>query len=323
MTTPYSSSIDLASIERCWPDSHVVPQLILDFAALIKDWPHGAIGYFTMKGNRFDDYWIELGGELAEKFGTFLSLPDGTRVSLWFHDQAVQGSEPVIELGGEGELKVLAADLKTFLLNWNSDALPHDLKLRDDEATAEALALRTSSVANIIALATAAPDQPAGPLVADLPKFIAEWQAEATKRLAADPTLQAIAKLLDTHIPRAQEPWAEAHMHVRVAGSRVEIQTGAVPPDYKTFIPLPERKALIPLILRAREERAHAHPERGLWHSASLCLYANGVVMLKASWEFEPDFRKGGRMTRAELDADLARYPRSPRWHELWMDELV
>ena len=73
---------------------------------------------------------------------------------------------------------------------------------------------------------------------------------------------------------------------------------------------------------RARDERAAAHPERGLWHSASLTLDPGGLVMIKASWEFEPDFREGSRMTRAELDADLMRYPRSPRWREPWMDDL-
>jgi hypothetical protein len=27
------------------------------------------MGYFELKGSRFDDYWIELGGELSEQFG--------------------------------------------------------------------------------------------------------------------------------------------------------------------------------------------------------------------------------------------------------------
>jgi hypothetical protein len=44
--------------------------------------------------------------------------------------------------------------------------------------------------------------------------------------------------------------------------------------------------------------------------------------MLKASWEFEPSFREGGSMTKAELKPDLARFPRDPRWRQPWMDEL-
>ena len=322
MIETYAPSIDIANIERCWPVPHHVPYLILQFADMIKDWPHGAIGYFAMKGNRLDDYWIELGGELSEQFGTFLSTPDGTRVSLWFYDGVEAGAEPVIELGGEGELNVLAPNLKSFLLGWDSHGGPQDLQLQAPEATGVETTLRAKCLAELTALANAQPDPPSAPPIYDLPNFMADWQVSALKQLAGDPTMQAIAALLDNHVPRGPELSAQAHMHLRVAGARVEIQTGALPPDYKTFVPLPEREALIPLILQARDERAEAHPERGLWHSASLTLDRGGLVMIKASWEFEPDFREGGRMTRTELDADLMQYPRSPRWREPWMDEL-
>jgi hypothetical protein len=49
----------------------------------------------------------------------------------------------------------------------------------------------------------------------------------------------------------------------------------------------------------------------------------DGQAVIKASWEFEPEFRQGGRMTKAELAVDLARYPRSARWRQPWMDELT
>jgi hypothetical protein len=323
MTETYAPSIDMASVERCWPVGHNVPKLITDLAALVAPWPHGAIGYFTMKGNRFDDYWCELGGDLSEQFGTFLTLPDGTRISLWFHDGAVRGAEPVIEIGSEGEFHLLSANLKGFLRRWAIGQGPNDLQLAEQEETPKTRALFERSAGQLMALADAAPDHPAGAPVPDMPNVLQSWQDAATKRLAADPILIAISKLLDAHIPHRKESWERAHMHVRAAGSHVEIQTGAIPPDYKTFIPLPERDALVPLILKAREARALSHPGRGLWYSASLELYTDGHAVIKASWEFEPEFREGGRMTKAELDADLARYPRSPRYREPWMEELT
>jgi hypothetical protein len=323
MTETYAPSINIASVERCWPVGHEMPKLVSDLAALVAPWPHGAIGYFDMKGTRFDDYWIELGGDLSEQFATILSLPDGTRVAMWFHEGAVRGAEPIVEIGGEGELNVLSSNLKGFLHRWAIGQGPNDLQLADEEATPEARALREECASKLIALADAAPDHPEGATVSDLSKFMEQWQEKATKMMSDDPILQAIAKLLDAHIPRGKEPWESAHMHLRVAGSRVEIQTGAIPPDYTTLVPLPERDDLVPLVLLAREERARVIPGRGLWHSASLELYANGLAVIKASWEFEPEFREGCRMTRAELDSDLARFPRSPRYHEAWMDELV
>jgi hypothetical protein len=322
MTDTYAPVIDHASVERCWPVGHDVPKLIVDVANLVAPWPAGSLGYFSMKGNRFDDYWIENGGELSEQFGSFLTLAEGTRIAVWFHDGAVRGAEPVIEIGSEGELHGLSQNLKGFLMRWANGQGPNDLQLAEQEATAEAIALRNACAAKLIALANAAPDHPPSAPVADLPNFMETWQKQATADLAANPTLQAISRCLDAHIPRDKEPWETVHMHLRVAGPRIEIQTGAVPPDYKTFVPLPEREALIPLVLQAREDRAKLHPERGLWHSASLELSGAGQAVIKASWEFEPNFSDGVRMTKAELDADLARFPRSPRWREPWMDEL-
>jgi hypothetical protein len=76
--------------------------------------------------------------------------------------------------------------------------------------------------------------------------------------------------------------------------------------------------------LKIREERAQdPYAARGLWNSASLRIHSDGLVWIPADWEFEPSFETGGRMTRAELEADLARFPRSDRWREPWMDELV
>jgi hypothetical protein len=322
MTESYAPSINLASVERCWPVGHEMPKLVSDLAALAATWPHGSMGYFSMKGDRFDDYGIELGGDLSEQFATVLSLVSGTRIALWFHDGAVRGAEPVVEIGSEGELHVLSPNLKAFLMKWADGQGPNDLQLADEDATPEARALRDKHATQLIALAKAAPDHPEAAPVSDLPKFMEQWQQDATKRMAADPILQAISTVLDAHVPRGKEPWERVHMHLRVAGPRVEIQTGAIPPDYTTFVPLPERDALIPLILQAREDRGRTFPGRGLWHSASLELYPDSQAVIKASWEFEPEFRDGGRMTRAELEADLARFARSPRYREPWMDEL-
>jgi hypothetical protein len=317
--------VDLASVERCWPVGHDVPKLIVDVANLVATWPAGSVGYFTINGNRFDDYWIENGGELSEQFGNFFTLSEGTRISLWFHDGAVRGAEPVIEIGSEGELKVLAPNLKSFLTKWADGHAHHELD-PDSEDQEEDAAVRAHSRKilsdQLRVLINAAPDHPRGAQVADLPNFMETWQKKATAELAANPTMQAIARCLDAHIPRDKEPWETIHMHLRIAGARVEIQTNAVPPDYKTFVPLPEREALIPLVLHARKERARLHPERGLWHSASLEVSGAGQAVIKASWEFEPEFREGGRMTKAEFEADLARFPKSPRWREPWMDEL-
>jgi hypothetical protein len=334
-TDTYADVIDLAGIERNWPDGRQVPTLIRDVAALMASWPNGSFGHLRFKSTRFDDYWIELGGDLNEQFGIFINLPEGTNIAVWFHDGAVKDAEPVIELGSEGELHVLAPNLKSFFAFWTDDLLPkssvayNELTRKDAFTDPDANAQRSIHSAQLRALVAHAPDHPPGVPAQNISKFMELWGAASRAKIAADPLMQAILKLLDARIPRrasGSDPDTSyvfpVSYHVRIAGDRVEIQTPALPPDYTTFAPLPERDALIPLILQVREARARAHPGRGLWHSAMLQLHEDRTLILKASWEFEPEFREGGRMTKAEFEADLARFPKSPRWREPWMDQF-
>lgn len=334
-TGTYADVIDLAGIERNWPEYRVVPQLITDAANLMAPWPNGSFGFPRFKSTRFDDYWIELGGDLNEQFGIFINLPEGTNIALWFHDGAVAGAEPVIEFGSEGELNVLAPNVKAFLAHWADGTLPKDSVaynelISDDGLEPDQKAQRPGYAAQMRAVVAKAADHPPGVPVLNISNYFEQWGTAARAKIAADPTMQAILQLLDAHIPHRPEgsdPETTyvfpASYQVRIAGPRVEIQPPALPPDYKTFAPLPERDALIPLLLQAREARARAQPGRGLWHDAMLELSEDRTVILKASWEFEPGFREGGRMTKTEFEADLARFPKSPRWREPWMDELT
>ncbi len=326
----YHAVIDLPSVERCWPVAHTVPPVIIDMAHLIAPWANSSVGFATIKGSRFDDYWIELGGDLSEQFGNFISLPDGTRIAIWYHTGATKGAEPVIELGSEGELNVLAPNIKSFMTKWARGAVQRELDPDPETATPAYLAERKEHAQAMLAMIDRVPEPPAAAPVESLPKFMEKWQTAALARNAADPVMQEILELLKAYVPRRPDGADPETTYVfptayqiRIAGDRVEIQPPAVPPDYKTFQPLPERDALIPLILKARDARAQAFPGRGLWHDGMLEIYEEKYLMLKASWEFEPQFREGGRMTKAELDADLARYPRDPRWHQPWMNELT
>lgn len=324
----YKAVIDLASIERCWPVGHEVPKLIIDMANLIATWEIPSVGFANFKGSRFDDFWCELGGDLSEQFGTFISLPDGTHISVWFHEGAVKGAEPVIELGGEGELNVLAPNLKSFMTKWAQGNVQRELDTEED-ATPDYVALRKISSEKMLALIAAYPDHPPSAPVPHLPHVLVAWQELANAKIASDPTMQAILKLLEKHVPKFPEGADPETTYVfprsysiRIAGPRVEIPAPAIPPEYKTREEFPERDALIALIRKAREERAREVPGRGLWHDAMLEIHSDRRLFLKASWEFEPGFEEGGRMTRAELDADLKRFPRDARWMQPWMDEL-
>jgi hypothetical protein len=326
----YSESIDLISLERNWPEPHAVPPAMLEFANLIRDWPFEALGIFSIQGERMDDYYIELGADLNEQFGKFLHFSDGTYIAVWFHDGVMEGAEPVVELGSEGDLKVLAPNLKSFFSAWANGPFHQELELAEDERTPEHVAQRKQYGAKMLEFAQALPEHPTGSSIPNLEHLMEQQSKTALKEFAADPTLQAITKLMDAHFHWGESFWT-LEFQIKVAGPRIEILGPALAEtDYKTRMIIPELEDLIPLVLKAREERA-APPfaARGLWHVGMLVLHIfpaefdqGGHAYIKAAWDEEPKFATGGRVTRAELNADLERFPRSARWMEPWMDGL-
>jgi hypothetical protein len=326
----YKDGMDIPSLRRNWPDGHDLPQVIADIAMLLASEVRGSVGYLEMIGSRFDDYWIEGGADLCEQFGMFLHCPDGTRIAQWFHEGVVPNAEPVVAIGSEGDLVVLAPNLKSFLRIWANGQGPenipwdnYELALNDEERTPDRLAQWQTIATKMHRLIDAAPDHPAGAPVADLVGFIESYGAASRQAMAKNPLHQKIARLMDAHIPRGKEIYEYYNVQINIAGDRIEFLPNAMPPDYKERASLPEKEALSPLIFQARAERAQGvFADRGLWNKASLRISPDGLVMIPADWEFEPKFETGGRMTRAELELDLARFPRSDRWRMPWMDEL-
>ncbi len=330
--SPYADSIDTAGLARNWPLGHDLPQLIADVAELLKPEEHGSFGYFEMRGERFDDYGVEYGGDLCEQFGFFLILPEGSKIGLWFHDGAVRGAEPVVVIGSEGDLQSLAPNLKSFLQDWADGKGYQDLALQGEDDTVEVRAIWQRIAGKMRAVIDAAPDHPPGAPIADLPKFIEHYGKASLKAMFDHPVHQEIVNLMAAHIPNGEDKLADYYLQINIAGPRIELLPNATPETYPKRAPIPpEADRLIPLILTLREERAGGvHTGRGLWNSASLSIMQGDifnlpgpVAMLKASWEFEPGFEDGKRMTKAELDADLAAFPRSERWIMPWMTELA
>lgn len=318
----YDLAIDIPSLQRNWPDGREIPQVIINIASLLKSQIRGSVGYIEMNGSRFNDYWVEGGADLCDRFGMFLDFADGTQVGQWFHPGAVPGAEPIVEIGSEGDLNILAPNLHSFLRSWANDSGHRELTLDEEDRTPDRLAQWQAVAAQMHSIIDAAPAHPPGAPIDDLPVFMASYGAASIQAMRSNSTHQEIAKVMDAHIPRGKESYEYYNAQIYIAGSRIEILPNALPPEYQERESLPEREALIPLIIKIREQRSQNIPARGLWHCACLRIFADGSVWIPADWEAEPNFETGRRMTRAELDADLARFPRSDRWRMPWMDEL-
>ena len=329
VTETYDTAVYFDDITHQWPDGHNPPVLLSELAAYMREKPWMSLGATRLTGDRMDDYWLENGVNLWPHFGTFMHLPDGSRVAEWFKDDALPGATPVVYIGSEGEMRIEAPSLEAFLANWalasfdskgdlvaggHSVSLPSELIRDDDDGVADG----RPALAKFLEAKFGKPLKDvvqAAPPSAPFETFLNEWGVQSRASIAADPILRAIAAKLDAYVPRGKESWQRESFRVNCAGSRCEISG---PKGPKTQ--LPEEQDLIPLIQTAREARTQgANAVRGLWHSASILLMPDGGCHIAADWAAQPKFRDGSVPAVSDIAADLARFPRSSRWMEPWM----
>jgi hypothetical protein len=329
VTDTYRDVADFASITQQWPDGRDPPALIADVTSYIRDKPWMSLGATRLEGDRMDDHWLEHGVDLWPHFGTFMHLPDGSRVAEWYRQDASTGPAPIVYIGSEGETRIEAPTLEAFLASWalasfdangalvaagKSVSLPSELIRGDDDDVADG----RPAFAKFLEAKLGNPLQDivqSAPPSAPFEKFFTDWGENARASIAADPTLRAIAQKLDSYVPRGKEPWERVSFQVNAAGGRCEISGPDGPKSQ-----LPEEAGILPLVLKAREARAQgSNAVRGLWHTARILLMPDAACHIAADWAAEPKFRDGSAPTASEIGDDLSRFPRSNRWMETWM----
>jgi hypothetical protein len=329
VTETYRGYVDLDELARQWPDGRDVPPLLADLVRDLEDKEWLSLGDFTLRGDRMDDFGIENGADCWPHFGFLMRLPDGSRVAQWFREGASPDDVPIVYIGSEGEVRMVASSLEEFLAVWalagfddtgnlvangHRVSLPSDLRYQAGSGASDGRPdfldfLRQRLGRNPQTIIR--PHPPHEPIR----RFFDEWSETQRQRMATDPTLRSIAAILDAYIPRGKQPWDWVSLEIRVAGERCEIDA---PEGSKT--PLAEEREIIPLALTARAARATGiHAVRGGWHCAAIHLMPDGLCQIAADWQREPVFRDGTRPTADEIAADLARFPRSARWMEPWM----
>jgi hypothetical protein len=279
------TGIKLDDFERYWPKGRTVPKIIYDIAALISPWPRGLMSQFYIVASRPSDYFVENGADLWSQFGMFVGFANGTEYALWYYEGCPAGAEPVVSFGDEGDLRILAPNLKAFLTEWGEGRGVGWLDPFDYEATPELLEKRKTHGAQLMALVN---QMPTPPVVQDVPDFeiyINTFAEKAAVRNSAEPTLLAIKALLSNYIPKSGTSTRGKSWQLKVVEGKVEIETSLMGPDFKDLEPLPERHALIPLVTKARLEReAVQNDGRGPWTSGVLYMLENGHTFISGDW---------------------------------------
>jgi hypothetical protein len=331
VTETYRDYVDLHELTRQWPDGRDLPPLLADLTRYLRDQEQLSLGDFILRGDRMDDYWIENGVDCWPHFGFFMRLPDGSRVGQWFRQGESSDNIPIVCIDSEGEARLEASSLEEFLAVWalaqfdkrgnlvangQRVSLPFDLLHKADSGAPDGRGDFLDFLRQRLGRDPRTIIRPHPPHEL-IERFFKEWGETQRRQLANDPTLRAIARILDAYIPRGKELWERVSLDIRVAGARCEVDAPRGPKQ-----PIVEVRDIIPLVLEARAARAAGiHAVRGLWHCASILLMPDGQCRIAADWAREPVFRDGARPSADEIAADLARFPRSSRWMEPWMDK--
>lgn len=351
-------TIDPSSLRRAFAPPAQAPELLLAFARwLDSEAPPGlplAEGLYGDHGqwtDRFNEYWIEEGADLSERFAVLVPIGDGGNIALWNRNGGPSSQWPVVLIGGEGEAFVLADSFAGFLACL---ALPqfdtagaggHDgyswsefqSESEDDEADA-ARATEVAAARKALGVwlrkqtgqddlaALARQRTPADALL----KFFDAHQKSVRERQRASADWRALRTLVQGDRPKAYRG-SYADLHVVCAGDFFRI--GDMSKRGRRFVPYARSAEIEPLLRRLREDRARRFPAHGLWFNAQLRIYTADTVadeqqpgQVELIAQYLNDASNMSWLPKpppAAIRADCARWPRSAWWTPDWLKAIV
>jgi hypothetical protein len=308
--------IDVGSVRRAFPLHIEAPRLLLDFATWLDGRPWGSVGCFDLVGQFSEQAPIVDGSLLRNDLALFLSLPEGSAVGAWCRPALGIEDAPIVVLGSEGQLEILASSLAGLLAKvalqrfeeegeW-TDFTPHE----DSEDTTAELAdwLRERFGSdNLERMA----EIPSG--LPDFAGWLGKWCSDREDYWATHPVMTELARHLTAHRPADKNPWDRTHFEIAIVGAQYQarvLRRGRQPID--------EAAAIKPLLRGLRDDMCRTRPDLGLWFSMNFTLKANGSILPNFDYEARPMFGE----TPADLSearADLARAPRPARWTPTWL----
>jgi hypothetical protein len=320
--------VDIDSIREILPTGVMMPAKLERFLQWAATQPNGSIGAMEFAGSRFDDYWIENGSVLAPKFVLFAHLGDGTDIGYWLYDGRTIENSPIVLIGSEGDLDILANGLEEFLAGLINDNYSRhsELSAEKDEDDSDwvdrrpALAVLLKDTFGFTRDSAVDYQQTAQATHPDFKEWMLGWGKAQEKNSLADPSRQAIANATKARWSKLKDSWNSINIDLFVADGKVSQQIFR-----NTTKPLAELERVTPHVLALREVELKAAPERGAFHFISLRIDQRGHVGLMRQDHFKElgtsdvNIPEGGT---AAILADLKKYPRSAYWTPRWLARL-
>lgn len=304
--------VDIPSLFRNFPEDLPVPLLLVDFAEWLQQQEWGTLGYFRLVSERFNDSWIENGADLHPQFAFFLTEPSGGQIGFWRYKGASSETAPIVYVGSEGELAILADSLPEFLSRFaDGDVGVPDLDDSDQEEGGRADFKNWLRARGIDSTSSFEGHHP------DLTQWMGSWGKRQQAAFANHSACAQINATLRKYVKPKSSGWDYDTFEILFAGPRLKIWLHSRAPQ----LIFPNDIAALEAPLRTlREERRATIPERGAWLSARLRFTNAGVSSLACNYMDLPEFA-GESITPEDYRSDFVDYPRSAHWLPDWAED--
>jgi len=356
-----SDEADMAALKRAFAPPATAPDSLLAFARWSRSeaaaglpFAEGLWGDHGSWTDRFNEYWIEEGSDLAERFAQIVPIGDGSQIALWNRSGGPAAQWPVVLIGGEGEAAVLADSWNGFLARVALAQFSEPAGVDTGTDDYSWLEFQTS-IENDGGDAAHSNKGERAELAAarEARKALGEWLRKTTGQpdlvaLARRATpYHALREFFDAHrksvIARrgASHDWLALRELMRPYGNAGKLATSrdidiVCADDYfvigeldgRTFVPFKDAAKAEPLIRALREERTQRFAAHGLWHSATVRVYPDALqedrIDLIANY-LDPLYERRAvpRPAAAAVRADFERCPRTSWWTPGWLKAIV
>jgi hypothetical protein len=197
--------VDWPSVEREFPPAITPPRLLAQFAQFLRAQPDGSLGSFAISGDRVCDGAMLGGDDIAECFGLFCGLGDGSQVGFWFPAGTGEASftehAPIVLIAHDDAPSLVAPSFTEFLwrianANVDTTGIPYDFQpdAEDDDIVDARPALQSW-------LAKIAPREPAdaakeAKLRARFERFMEASISAFERAVGENPLMQQISQIL-------------------------------------------------------------------------------------------------------------------------------
>jgi hypothetical protein len=319
--------VDLSELVKAFPGqpgSAALPPLLRRFGEWMSGKPWRSIGAFDLSVQWSDNHFP--GGEIFyDSFALFIRLPDGSSVGYWLADHDLAHA-PIVLLGSEGEFATIAPNLETLLArialgDFGPKSATADFLYSDEDYGDGAAPDLRGAMQTFLRKETGLQDldslaRKARPAPSDFTQWVATYFETYAAQMQAHPAIQAMASHLAKYRPVNAQPWDGVLINVIWVGEYFDAWAMLGGP--KT---LAETEALKPYLAILRDDAAAKKPGLGLWHRATLMVYADHL-QFSANYLFEPEFRSD-RPPAAAFKADQARAPRESRRIPPWLAAIL